>query len=114
MYRVLASSRATVNVHGYIDAAAPEYAANLRLYEATGMGALLVTDRMRNLGQLFEVGREVVDYANAVECAEVISYYMEYPAEAAAIAAAGQVRTLRDHTWRDRMERLVEMIQRRM
>ncbi len=110
MYRVLASSRLTVNVHGRTEDVAPMDANNLRLYEATGMGALLVTDRMRNLGQLFEVGREVVDYADPNECAEVVAYYLEHPTEASTIAQAGQARTLRDHTWRDRMAREVEFV----
>ena len=111
MYLVLARSRLTLNNHGTI---ARNAANNLRLYEATGMGALLVTDARLNLGDLFEVGREVVTYRNPQECAEVVRHYLDRPREAEEIAAAGQRRTLRDHTWRDRMERLVDMIRRRI
>ena len=111
MYRVLASSQVTINTH--IDIAGA-YANNLRLYEATGMGALLLTDRKSNLGELFDVGREVVAYADARECAEMATYYVQHPEQASAIAAAGQTRTLRDHTWLDRMMRLVEIIRRRL
>lgn len=110
MYEVLARSRLAVNNHGTI---ARNAANNLRLFEATGMGALLVTDARQNLRDLFEVG-EVVTYRHPRECAEVVRHYLDHPAEAAKVAAAGQARTLRDHTWRDRMERLVEMVEKRL
>ena len=111
MYEVLARSVVTVNSHGRI---AGEYAANLRLYEATGMGALLVTDAKRNMGQLFEVGSEVATYRDAEDCARVVRYYIDHPAEASSIAAAGQRRTLKDHTWANRMARLVELVTPRL
>jgi spore maturation protein CgeB len=111
MYEVLARSLMTANTHGRI---AGEDANNLRLYEATGMGALLVTDARRNMGQLFEVGSEVLTYRDAEDCARVVRYYLDHPAEAASIAAAGQRRTLRDHTWANRMARLVELVTPRL
>ncbi len=114
MYRVLASSRQTVNVHAFTEDIPPIDANNFRLFEATGMGALLITDRLRTLGELFDVGREVVGFGSPAECAELVSYYVDHPDEAASIAAAGQARTLRDHTWMDRMEREVAMIRQRM
>ncbi len=111
MYKVLGTSRLTINSH--IDIAAG-FANNLRLYEATGMGAMLLTDRGSNLSDLFDAEREVATYSDPAECAEKIEYYVAHPGEAARVAAAGQARTLRDHTWLNRMERLVEMIGRRL
>ena len=111
MYEVLARSRLTINSHGRV---AGNAANNLRLFEATGMGALLVTDVRSNLGQLFEIGAEVVTYSSAQECADVVRSFLAHPAEAEAIAAAGQRRTLRDHTWRNRMEQLIELVRRRL
>jgi hypothetical protein len=107
MYRVLAQSRITVNVH--IDVA-ERFANNMRLYEATGCGALLVTDHKDNLHDLFRSGEEVVAYRDADEAIELIQHYMDRPQEAHAIARAGQARTLRDHTYRHRMRELVEIL----
>jgi spore maturation protein CgeB len=107
MYQVLARSLMTLNTHGRISG---EDANNLRLYEATGMGTLLVTDARRNMSQLFDVGSEVVTYRDAEECARMVRYYLDHPAEAASIAAAGQRRTLRDHTWANRMARIAELV----
>jgi spore maturation protein CgeB len=107
MYRVLRDSRITVNHH--IDVAGA-YANNLRLYEATGVGTLLVTDAKENLPQLFEPGREVVVYRGPVECAELIEYYLSHEPDRAAIARAGQQRTLREHTYQHRTEELIGII----
>ena len=54
MYRALARSRVTLNRHINV---AENNANNMRLYEATGVGALLITDRKDNLNDLFEVGK---------------------------------------------------------
>ena len=109
MYRALARSRVTLNRHINV---AENNANNMRLYEATGVGALLITDRKDNLGELFEVGKEVVAYSSPEEAAELIRYYIANPEEARAIARAGQARTLRDHTYQRRMEELVPVLER--
>lgn len=108
MYRALARSRITLNRH--IDVA-ENHANNMRLYEATGVGALLITDRKDNLGELFDLGKEVVAYSSPEEAAELIRYYIAHPQEASAIASAGQARTLREHTYRHRMEELVPVLE---
>ena len=102
-------SRITVNVH--IDVA-ENFANNMRLYEATGCGALLITDQKDNLSELFAPGTEIIAYRSPGEAVEYIKYYMDHPEEVAAIAQAGQERTLRDHTYRHRMEELEGILKR--
>ena len=108
MYRALARSRITLNRH--IDVA-ENYANNMRLYEATGVGAMLITDSKDNLGELFEVGKEIVTYSSPEEAAELIRYYIANPDEAREIARAGQARTLREHTYQRRMEELLPVLE---
>ena len=107
MYRALARSRVTLNRH--IDVA-ENFANNMRLYEATGVGTLLITDQKDNLDELFKIGKEVVAYGSPEEAADLIRYYLSHPEEAVAIAKAGQKRTLRDHTYKQRMEELVAIL----
>ncbi|MGN6580918.1 MAG: CgeB family protein, partial [Bordetella sp.] len=109
MYRSLARSRITLNRH--IDVA-ENNANNMRLFEATGVGTMLLTDRKDNLGELFEIGKEVVAYSSPEEAAELIRYYLDHPEEAQAIAKAGQARTLREHTYRHRMEELAPILEK--
>ena len=103
-YRVLGRSQITLNHHSF-QASGP-HASNLRLYEATGMGACLVTDLKDDLARYFDVGREVVSYVNAADCAEKVSYLMDNETERETIAAAGQRRTVTEHTYERRVERL--------
>ncbi len=109
MYAVLAGSPVALNRH--IDVAG-QFANNMRLYEATGVGALLLTDAKRNLGELFEVGSEIVAYEGADDLAERIRHYLAHEDEAAAIAAAGQRRTLAEHTYEHRMRELAAILER--
>lgn len=111
MYRSLARSRVTLNRHINV---AENYANNMRLYEATGVGSLLITDRKDNLGELFEIGKEIVAYSSKEEAAEMINHYLAHPEEAEAIARAGQARTLREHTYQRRMEELLPILQRHL
>lgn len=107
MYRALLSSTITVNRH--IDVS-ENYANNMRLYEATGCGALLITDYKDNLNELFEVGKEVIVYKDIRELIELVAYYSEHETERAEIALAGQNRTLKEHTYHNRMIDLIQII----
>lgn len=109
MYRILGRSKIALNHH--IAIAGP-YANNMRLYEATGMGAMLLTDWKENLYEMFEPGREVVAYRSHDECFEMIRHYLDHEEERREIAAAGQERTLREHTYLRRMEEFVEIVGR--
>lgn len=107
MLRVLAQARIALNRHGEV---AEDSANNMRLYEATGAGTLLLTDEKRNLGELFEIGREVVAYRDEDGLVDAIEHYLAHEDERAAIAAAGQRRTLCDHTYEVRMRELVDIL----
>jgi len=109
MFRALARSNITLNRHINV---AENYANNMRLYEATGVGTLLLTDRKDNLHELFEIGREIVTYASQEEAAELVQHFLAHPQQASDIARAGQARTLRDHTYAQRMAELVPILAR--
>lgn len=113
LFTVLGNSKITVNAHAEVlfnkekpVNATETWANNMRLFEATGMGALLITEYRDNLGDLFEIGREVVAYRSDDECAALVRYYTRRPQEAREIALAGQERTLRDHSYDSRMRDL--------
>ena len=106
-YEILARSKIVFNSH--IDCA-ENYAGNIRLYEATGMGACLVTDWKVNLPDLFEPDVELVTYRSAEECVEKVRYLLDHEDERQAISDAGQQRTLWDHTFAQRVQRLHEIV----
>ncbi len=109
MYQILHDSRLTVNHH--IGVAGP-YANNMRLFEATGVGTLLITDWKQNLHEMFDVDKEVAAYRTPEECAELVEHYLDHEDERQAIARAGNARTLREHTYYQRMQDLLDIVQR--
>jgi len=106
MYQVLHRSRITLNHH--IDLA-ESWANNMRLYEATGIGALLLTDAKRNLHEIFTPGSEVAVYTSPADCVQQIAHYLSHEQERSDIAAAGQARTLREHTYRIRTREIAAL-----
>jgi spore maturation protein CgeB len=106
MFRVLRDSRIAINHHIGI---AAEYANNMRLFEATGVGTMLLTDDKVNLGEMFEIDKEVVTYKTREECLEKIRYYLAHDSEREGIAKAGQRRTLSDHTYASRLADFQEL-----
>lgn len=111
MLQTLSRSKVGLNIHGEI---ADQYAGNVRLYEVTGVGSCLVTDWKKNLGDLFEIDREVVAYKSPEECVEKIKWLLEHPKEREEIAKAGQARTLKDHTFAQRAVQLDEIIRKEL
>ena len=110
MYRVLARSKIALNRH--IDVA-EGYSNNMRLYEATGVGALLMTEASENLHEIFDPGVEVVSYDGLDDLVAKIEFYLANEDERVRIAAAGQARTLRDHTYETRIRELIGLLEAR-
>ncbi len=110
-FRLLGRSKIVLNSHISCSA---EDASNMRLFEATGMGACLLTDRKSNLPKLFEPDVDVATYDSAEECAEKARFLLANESARQEIAAAGQRRTLSQHTFASRVETLVELIHDRM
>jgi glycosyltransferase involved in cell wall biosynthesis len=111
MYKALASARVAVNRH--IDAA-EGHANNMRLYEATAMGAALVTDAGTGLEEILVPGRETLAYADLDDLIAKIEHALEDDQERRQIAAAGQRRTLEEHSFARRMAELAEVLERRL
>jgi spore maturation protein CgeB len=86
----------------------------MRLYEATGMGAMLLTDMKDNLKDLFEPGCEVEAYSDADEAVAKVNELLCDPARRTDIAAAGRARTLRDHTYQTRMRELHDILNKHL
>ncbi len=107
MYRILADSKITINSH--IDFAGNK-AANIRLFEATGVGTCLVTDWKENLNDFFKIDKEVVAYKSIDECIEKVKYLLGHDSERQAIARAGQERTLRDYNLEKRFSKFAEFL----
>lgn len=109
MYKMLKKSKVTFNKH---PASAFGSVGNMRMFEATGIGTCLLTDWGNNIDDLFVEDEEVITYRSIEECIEKVTYILENPYELKKIAAAGQKRTLKDHTYENRCNQINDHIQK--
>ncbi|HLZ05868.1 MAG TPA: glycosyltransferase [Bradyrhizobium sp.] len=107
MYQALRRSRITLNSH--IDIAGRE-AGNMRLFEATGVGAFLLTDFKDNLHTLFEPDRDVAVWRSIDDCLSAIERFLKDAGARETIARAGQARTMAQHTYRHRASEMLALI----
>jgi SAM-dependent methyltransferase len=108
MYDVLGRTRVALNRHATV---AGVNANNMRLFEATGMAACLLTEEKANLSRLFNVGTEIVTYSDAADAADKIRYLLDHPTEREQIAGAGQRRTRSEHTYEHRTKELLTILE---
>jgi spore maturation protein CgeB len=87
-----------INRHGEVSKG---YSNNMRLFEATGMEAMLLTEDSPNIGQYFNPGNECVTYKDSTDLRSTIDYYLSHQEEMRLIAKAGQAKTLKCHTYDD-------------
>ena len=117
MYEVLRRSRVTLNLHSSITIGGQvvsDFANNMRLYEATGVGTCLVTENRSNLHQMFAAGSDVVTYDKIEDCVGAVRHLLNNHEQRTEIAQAGQQRTLKEHTYDVRMKELLELLQARL
>jgi spore maturation protein CgeB len=107
MYEVLRRSRISLNSH--VDFARRE-AGNMRLFEATGVGAFLLTDFKDNLDTLFAPDREVVAWRSIDDCLKAVDRYLDNDQDRTRIARAGQARTLAQHTYCQRTAEILGFV----
>jgi len=109
MFRVLRNSKMTINIHV---SSAQGLAGNIRMFEATGVGTLLITEAAPNIHELFVPEKEVITYKGLDELIEKIRYYLSHVEEGEAIAQMGQKRTLTDHNSRNRASEILTLFKK--
>lgn len=80
-----------------------------RDFEVPMSGGLYLTQDNPELSLVYEVGKVILTYKNEKDCAEKIKWLLANPEEAAKIRKAGRERTLKDHTWEKRFEKIFRL-----
>lgn len=107
MLRAIRNARILVNID--VDAFESQ-PPNMRLIEATGSGAFLITSHHPELARFFEPGEEIETFRTSQELASKIQYYLTSPERADEIAARGQQRCLKDHARSARASWLADIL----
>ena len=111
MMKALSKAKIGINIHGGI---ASTYASNVRMFEVTGCGSMLITDRKNNITDIFVPDKEIVCFDNAHDCYEKISWFLEHEKERSRIAKEGHKRTIKDHSLARRVSYLDEIIMKKL
>ena len=106
-YKAIKQTKVLINRHADVAANTVD---NMKMFEITGMGSCLVTDKGENLSELFEDGKEVVTYNSLEEAKEKIKFLLDNPKTLAEIALNGQKKTLAKHTSSQRNLEIQEII----
>jgi len=104
--KVLACTKIGVNVQNRNG----RMANNLRAFEVTGMGALLITEYTPDYAALFVEDEEIVMYRSWGELRDKVEHYLRHDEERGRIARAGQARTLRDYTLEKCVKRILGIV----
>jgi spore maturation protein CgeB len=96
MYKIFQNSYLTLNRHSLVSG---QYANNMRLFESTGMGSLLLTDNKINISDYFIPNEEILVYDNFQHASDLVKWVKDNPGKARKIAENGLKRTLQDHTY---------------
>lgn len=83
---------------------------NMRIFEALSTGSFLLTNWIPTLEYLFDDGKHLITYNTLDEMVELVRYYLEHEDEREKIAKAGYEQFINNHTYRHRVEKILEII----
>jgi len=88
-------------------------AVNQRVFDVPACGSFLLTDHQEAIEELFEVGKEVVTYRDRDEIPEMVRFYLNNPGARRTVAMKGRERVLREHTYKHRIGKIIEVMRSR-
>jgi spore maturation protein CgeB len=110
-------AKIVINLHRAIDDESnrnsrniPAKSVNPRSFEIGACGTLQLTDVREGLQQAYTPGIEIASYSTAEELVERIEYYLQYEEERQQMAYQGLERTMSDHTYKNRVSRMLTII----
>ncbi len=110
MFNLVSKSKILINTH--IDDT--EYAGNMRLFEGTGLGCLVLTDYKKDLDKLFKIGNEIDVYENERDLIEKCKYYLSNEKKLNTVSALGQRKTIENYNYEKRILILDQYIKEKL
>ncbi|MUT65860.1 glycosyltransferase [Paenibacillus sp. NEAU-GSW1] len=83
---------------------------NPRTFEIAACAVLQLCDIRDDLASFYTPGLEIVTYSTAHEMIEKLDYYLHHEQERREIALRGMWRTLRDHTYTNRLQTMLSIL----
>ncbi|MFD0694201.1 glycosyltransferase [Paenibacillus sp. GCM10027628] len=83
---------------------------NPRTFEISGCGVLQITDFREDLVRFYTPDYDIVTYSSAEELLDKLDYYLQNEEERTQIALRGLYRTMRDHTYENRLSQMLDIV----
>jgi spore maturation protein CgeB len=109
--KIYSASKIVLSIH-YRDPERrfPVHQVSPRVFEAMACGAFVLTDRQKDALVLFRDGYHLATFSDEADLDRKIAYYLEHADERERIAAAGRQEVLENHTYENRLRRLLDRI----
>lgn len=88
-------------------------AVNQRVFDVPACNGFILTDHQEAIEELFEVGEEVITYKDRDEIPELVRFYLDNPEERKMIAKRARERVLKEHTYKQRLSRIIQIMKER-
>jgi hypothetical protein len=108
MLKILTKTKILVNTH----IEDTKYAGNMRLFEGTGCGCLLITDKKKDIDKLFKPNEEIELFSDKEDLIEKCKYYLINQDKLRKISKAGLKKTLSFHSYKIRASLLSNFIKK--
>lgn len=103
MYDIIQKSLITFNIHENL---LKGFVGNMRMFEATGVGTMILNDQGSNLPSLFVPGKEIETYSSIEEAIEKVHYYIANQDKAIEIGKNAQKRTVTEYNYENYVNEL--------
>lgn len=110
--KIYGASDINLDIHCLFGEPVPICNVTARVFEVPACGGFLLTNASDQLAQLYSVGTEMVCYRSREELGRLIAHYLTHPEERQEIAARAQKRARQEHTFQQRLERMLDLIER--
>ena len=110
MINILSKSKILINTH----IEDTKYAGNMRLFEGTAAGCMVITDNKLGLKELFIPKKEVVIYNNVNDLLKKINHFLKNMPKLISIANKGKRKTILHHSYRNRAKEFHKIIHKNL
>jgi len=105
-FNILLNSKICINTH----ADNQEFSGNMRLFDVTGQGSLLLTDKTKDSHKFFIPNKESVEFENTDDAIHKINWLIKNPKKMMEIARNGRKKTLEIFSYKNSCRKIVNLI----
>lgn len=115
--KIYNATKININLHSSLNSSyfeADGDFVNPRTFEIMACGGFQLVDRRILLPELFVEGEDIITFNSLNDLREKIDYYLRNETERIRTAKRGQGKVLNSHTYKNRVEQMIDIIQKRV